>query len=120
MTTSKPGPWLSRRRAITILAAGASLPIMGRSLADTPPMEPYRWQGIVLGASADLTLYAADRAEAAGAVEACLAEVARLEAIFSLHRADSALARLNRDGRLSQPPLELVELLSRALVLSGL
>ena len=47
-------------------------------------------------------------------IEACLAEVSRLERIFSLYREDSAVCRLNRDGRLDDPPIELVELLGRA------
>src|SRR5690606_40717482 len=42
-----------------------------------------------------------------------VAEIRRLEAIFSLYRPDSALSRLNRDGRLAGPPLDFVELLDR-------
>lgn len=45
-------------------------------------------------------------------------EIDRLEAVFSLHRFDSALARLNRAGKLDEPPVELVELLREALALS--
>src|SRR4051794_9773371 len=109
---------LSRRRVISILAAGAALPAFGRgAVADAPA--PFRWQGIVLGAAADLTLYAADRAEAADALAAALAEIARLEAIFSLHQQDSALNRLNRDGRLDPAPFELQQLLSQALQLAA-
>lgn len=109
---------VSRRRAISILAACAAAPLVGAEAS--PGLIPYRWQGIVLGAEADLTLYAADRGQAAVALENALAEIARLEAIFSLHQPDSALNRLNRDGRLAKPPVELVELLSQALVLSEL
>ena len=46
------------------------------------------------------------------AIAACRDEITRLERIFSLYRADSALSRLNRQGRLDAPPLELVELLA--------
>ena len=46
------------------------------------------------------------------AIAACRAEITRLERIFSLYRADSALSQLNRQGRLEAPPLELVELLA--------
>src|SRR3954451_6625899 len=110
---------LSRRRVISILAAGAALPAFARgSTADAPA--PFRWRGIVLGAAADLTLYAADRAEAADALAAALAEIARLEAIFSLHQQDSALSRLNRDGRLDPAPFELQQLLSQALQLAAM
>jgi thiamine biosynthesis lipoprotein len=53
-------------------------------------------------------------------VQVAVAEIARLEAIFSLQRADSALSRLNRDGRLDHPPLELVAVLDTAAMLSKL
>jgi thiamine biosynthesis lipoprotein len=106
---------LTRRRVISILAAGIALP----RLASASALEPFRWQGIVLGAAADLTLYAADRAQAGEALAASLAEIARLEGIFSLHQPDSALRRLNRDGRLDAAPFELQELLSQALQLAA-
>ena len=40
------------------------------------------------------------------------AEVDRLEDIFSLYRANSALSRLNESGILTDPPFELLECLS--------
>jgi thiamine biosynthesis lipoprotein len=106
---------LTRRRVLSILAAGVALPKL--AYANAP--EPFRWQGIVLGAEADLTLYAADRGQAGEALAAALAEVTRLEAIFSLHQPDSALRRLNRDGRLDAAPFELQALLSQALQLAA-
>src|SRR5689334_18988129 len=96
----------TRRRVLSIMAVGAALPLWGSVSAPAKQLEPFRWQGIALGAAADLTLYAAERADAAAAVQACLAEVARLEAIFSLHRQDSAISRLNRQGELVDPPFE--------------
>ena len=119
MTTMPLGRSVGRRRVISILAASAALPLLGHSSRATTTMEPFRWQGIVLGAASDLTLYAPDRAQAAQAIEMSLAEIARLESIFSLHQADSALSQLNGTGRLDRPPFELVELLSRALALSA-
>ncbi len=110
------GRW-SRRRVLSILAASAALPLAG-SAGRPAGLQPYRWQGVVLGAQADLTLYAASRGEAAAAIDAALVEAARLEAIFSLHQPDSALARLNRDGVLVAPPLDLQVLLSQAVALS--
>jgi len=107
----------TRRRVISILAAGVALPSLARR-ASAGALEPFRWQGVVLGANADLTLYAADRGQAADALAAALAETARLEGIFSLHQPDSALSRLNRTGRLDAAPFELQELLSQALQLA--
>ena len=43
-----------------------------------------------------------------------MAEIRRLERIFSLYLPDSALSRLNRDAVLKAPPFELLECLSIA------
>jgi thiamine biosynthesis lipoprotein len=101
----------SRRGVLSILAMGACLPLGG---AFARPAAPYRWKGIALGAEADLTLYADTPDQGARAIEASLAELGRLESIFSLHQEDSALVRLNREGHLADPPAELVELMSLA------
>jgi thiamine biosynthesis lipoprotein len=94
---------VNRRRFLTIVAGAAALP--GASPA-TPA--PYRWRGIALGAPASITL---DNPEAPRLVAEALAEIIRLEGIFSLYRTDSALMRLNATGRLAEPPPELLELL---------
>jgi len=114
---AKSGWPVSRRRVLSILAAGAALPLGATRTLAMPA--PYRWQGIALGAQAELTLYADDRATAMEAIAASLEEIERLERIFSLHRLDSALNRLNQAGKLESPPIELVELLSLALSLSA-
>jgi thiamine biosynthesis lipoprotein len=96
---------LSRRRFILISAAVLAA---GRARA-APPVR--RWTGVALGAPASIILA---HPEPEPIVAAARDEIARLEAIFSLHRADSAIARLNRDGALGSPPLELVECLGIA------
>jgi len=104
----------SRRRFIRIaagLAGSALLPGVRRAAAADDEADIHRWSGVALGADAALTIYHPDGERL---IERCLTEVARLEAIFSLYRADSALSRLNRQGRLDAPPLELVELLGTA------
>lgn len=110
---------VSRRRAITLTAAALMTPAASRA-GMAAALTPFRWRGVALGATADLTLYAESRAQAVDVMAACLAEIERLEAIFSLHRPDSLLVRLNGDGFLAQPPAELVELLSLALRLGEL
>lgn len=117
MTIASANHALSRRRVMTILAASAALPFTGSSVRAM--QQPYQWQGIVLGATADLTLYAEEQGMAIAAIDSSLAEVARLEAIFSLHQSDSALSQLNRAGELRDPPFELIELLSQARLLSA-
>ncbi|TWB34533.1 FAD:protein FMN transferase [Nitrospirillum pindoramense] len=111
----------TRRRALTLLAAAAGLPLLDLPLMGLRPaaaveMPTLRhWSGVALGADAHLVINHPNPAEADALIQASLAEVARLEAIFSLYRPDSALSRLNRDGVLVDPPAELVILLAEAL-----
>ena len=105
---------MKRRRFLTIAAAAAGLPLasMPGSLA-AQPERLHRWQGTAMGARITLLLNHPDRAEAGRLLEAMTAEIRRLEGIFSLFRAESALSRLNRDGELSAPSADLTVLLSR-------
>jgi thiamine biosynthesis lipoprotein len=79
-----------------------------------------RWDGTALGAPASIQLFHTDPAQAHSAIAAGLDELTRLEAIFSLYRADSAICALNRAGVLENAPADLVALLSRALALAGI
>ncbi|HEY5597797.1 MAG TPA: FAD:protein FMN transferase, partial [Kiloniellales bacterium] len=101
---------IGRRRAITILAAGAGATLLPRASWPDAPSR-FEWRGRALGAPARLVLYDRDRAEAAAAVGACVAEMERLENEFSLYRPDSALSRLNRQGRLDAPSHDMRRLL---------
>ena len=74
----------------------------------------HRWSGIALGAGAEIVLHDPDAARARRLIARCVAEIDRLEDVFSLYRPESAIRRLNRDGRLAAPPLELVALLAEA------
>lgn len=98
----------TRRRFLTVAACAASLP----AVAATPPAT--RWRGTALGAAASLRIDGLDPAEGRAAVLAVQAELVRLEGVFSLYRADSALSRLNAARQLQAPPPELLELLSLA------
>lgn len=107
---------MSRRRFITIAAAAAGIPFLlkaGRSQAAL-----VRWQGTALGAPASIQLYHADEARAQAAIVAGVEELKRLETIFSVYRADSAISQLNREGVLEKAPADFVALLSRALSLA--
>lgn len=111
------GAPLTRRRFIAVAAAAAGVaPIHNLARAGAP--ETVTWRGVALGANASLTLVHPDAAAAREAIVACLAEVARLENIFSLHKPDSALARLNAMGELTDVPADLRVLLSQALLIS--
>jgi thiamine biosynthesis lipoprotein len=108
---------LSRRRFVSIAASAAALPMFSPQAAAATPA-PVVWRGVAMGAMASMTLVHPDRGAARRLIERCLAEISRLEAIFSLYRPDSALVRLNADGVLDHPPLELVEILSFAAALA--
>lgn len=110
---------VTRRRFVSIAAACAAggLPRLVRSAVE-PPVEPVVWRGSAMGALGSMTLLHPDRNHAIALLSACLDEIARLEAILSLYRPDSTLARLNAAGELRDPPHELVELLGIALALS--
>lgn len=105
----------TRRRFISIVAACTGL---GPLAAARAAPEPVVWRGTALGALASMILVHPDRDRARALIAECVAEIARLEAILSLYRPDSALVRLNAAGGLDAPPQELLELLSFALSLS--
>lgn len=95
----------TRRRVLTILAGAAVLPVLG-ARANTAISE---WNGIALGANARIIL---DHPNGDHLIASAVKEIHRLEAIFSLYQEDSQLSRLNRDGILRGPALEMIELLS--------
>lgn len=107
---------ISRRRTITVLAAAAGLPLLFR--AGSAHARMASWEGTTLGAPSSIQLYHQDEGKAQAAIQASLAELARLEQVFSLYRADSAISALNRDGRLDNAPPELVDLLTHSLTMA--
>lgn len=112
-----PRTEVTRRRFVAItaaVAATASWPRPGSASAAL-----HEWRGVALGAPAAIRLAHPDGAAARELLRRCVTEIERLERIFSLYRADSALCRLNDAGMLEAPPFELVDLLSRAASVSS-
>lgn len=107
---------MSRRRFITFVAAAAGLPLLLK--AGGAQAKPVRWDGTALGAPASIQLYHTDEAQARAAIAAGLGELKRLEAIFSVYRADSSISRLNREGVLENAPDDFIAMLTRALSLA--
>lgn len=116
-------PLPARRRFIGITAAAAALSLAPGALclahaASRPQpaqgINPITWRGVALGADAELRLYHPSPAFAQRLLHQALAEIHRLENLFSLYRHDSALAQLNRQGHLAHPPADLVRLLSES------
>ena len=92
-----------------ILAAAAGLPLLVAGVrATVPGGRFFGWQGEVLGAASELTLWHWDEALARRTILKVRHEIERYERIFSLYRDDSEIARLNRDGVLARPSPELV------------
>lgn len=114
----------TRRRVLTILAAAAAggLTAPPAGLAASRGIGDHHWEGTALGADARISLQGFPVAEARALLAFCQAEMARLEAVFSLHDPASALSRLNREGRLDAAPAEMLELIGisrRIHALSG-
>jgi FAD:protein FMN transferase len=105
-------PNLSRRRFIGVTAAAAGLGLVPFGRAARAEAHLVTWRGQAMGAVATLQVHHHDRAAAERLVERSLAEVRRLEAMFSLQREDSALVALNRQGILVAPPVDLVAVLA--------
>ena len=109
---SKPQDVPSRRRVITILGAVAGLPLLLSADEPENPMRLHRWQGTALGSPSYVIINHPDPRAAEQAIAQCVAEIERLERLFSLYRGDSEIARINRDGRLKAPSCDLLALLS--------
>ena len=97
---------MNRRRFLTLsVAALAPLPGHAKTLTE--------WHGTGLGTALSLRLLGADPLHARRTFAKVAAEIARIESLASLHQ-DSALTRLNRDGRLAWPSPDLLDLLTLA------
>jgi len=103
------------RRRLLILGGAAAIAAVtgqGRPARAAGEARLFRWRGSALGAQAEMLLDAESAAHGDRLIADCLVELRRLERIFSLFVPESAISRLNREGRLVGPPPELLELLS--------
>jgi thiamine biosynthesis lipoprotein len=118
---ARPARGLTRRRAVRIVAAAAGLPLMIAAVRATAPQgRLHSWQGEVLGALSELTLWHTDAAFAQRTILRVRDEIARYERIFSLYRRDSEISRLNAAGRLDKPSPELRALIGESQRLGAL
>ena len=108
-----PVPSRGRRRTLRLLAAATAATLVTLAVPGLTGVLPVvRWRGRVLGAEAEILAHHSDRQAAEDAIKGILAELAGLESVFSLTRADSVLRRLNAAGELRGPPAELLDLLA--------
>ncbi|MHA1524792.1 MAG: FAD:protein FMN transferase [Alphaproteobacteria bacterium] len=111
----------TRRRFIAITAAAAGVGAHSALAAGAMlPGQPVIWRGAALGARAQITLFHHDARWAQAQLGGIKAEIDRLENLFSLYRENSDLARLNRTGRLANPAIDMIELLSRAIAFTDI
>lgn len=102
---------VSRRLVLAGGAAGVLLCAIPKQAASLDLPEPILWRGQAMGAPAKIILYHPDHSIAERLLREAAREAERLENIFSLYRADSELAKLNRSGALASPSPDLVEVL---------
>ncbi|MFB8340145.1 FAD:protein FMN transferase [Brucella cytisi] len=105
------GRRVSRRLVLAGGAAGVMLCAIPKQAASLELPEPIIWRGQAMGAPAKIILYHSDRPTAERLLRESALEAERLENIFSLYRAESELAKLNRNGALASPSPDLVEVL---------
>lgn len=106
---------MTRRRAIRVVAAAAGLPLVIAAVrAAAPSGQLFSWQGEVLGALSELTLWHTDAAFAQRTILRVRGEITRYESIFSLYQQDSEISRLNAAGMLSKPSPELRGLMEQS------
>ena len=101
---------MSRRQALRVALGLGALAALGGAAAPTA----LRWQQrhlVGFGTTLSLQAAHADAARLTTALDDAVAVLQHIEAQMSLFREDSALSRLNRDGRLASSPPELRELL---------
>lgn len=101
----------SRRRFLQIIAATSvsGLALLRANTAAGSIVQ--KWDGEALGADASISISGLEPRVAENLLRACRDEIVRLEEIFSLYSETSALSRLNAQGYLADPPVELSALL---------
>ncbi|MHA1559883.1 MAG: FAD:protein FMN transferase [Alphaproteobacteria bacterium] len=104
-----PPKGLSRRQALKVVAAAAAVPAVVGGVRLLGPQPSFQvWNGEALGAVASMMIWHSNADFARRTVTRMLTEVARLDRIFSLHRTESELSRLNKDGSIAGASRDLV------------
>lgn len=106
---------ISRRKFLVSAIAAGTLGGLGALVANSDTKPAFVWRGSALGGEARVSLYGASRDAADETLAAVAREIERLEEVFSLHRNQSELSRLNANGHSVEPSRDLVEVLIDAL-----
>ena len=109
---------MNRRRCLSLLSATGAASLLGNGCQRVVREEVTRWRGVLFNSDVDMAVHAMPPAVAEPLIRNCELEMQRLEKLFSLYLPDSPLSRLNRTGRLDNPPPELVDLVRKALLVA--
>ena len=109
---------MNRRRCLSLLSATGAASLLGNGCQRVVREEVNRWRGVLFNSDVDMAVHAMPPAVAEPLIRNCELEMQRLEKLFSLYLPDSPLSRLNRTGRLDNPPPELVDLVRKALLVA--
>lgn len=117
-------PKITRRQALRITAvSGASLAFGGGVVAGLwrrASLHRVSETAIQMGTVVTVTVVDPVRDAARALVRTAFGEMERLEGIFSRHRTDTPMARLNDSGSLRGTPSELLEVMHRATAYSDM
>jgi len=93
-----------------------------RAAASTAHGDWFSREEAIMGTAIKVELWAADRDEGEAAIVAVMAEMHRIDAAMSPHKADSELSRINRDAGSRAVPLsdEMYRLVERSIEFSNL
>jgi thiamine biosynthesis lipoprotein len=109
----------TRREALRITAvAGIGLALAGGGVVELVRLANLHRVSVTrtqLGTAVTVTVVHPDADEAHAMVNGALNEIERLEGVFSRYRPETPVARLNREGRVTDAPGELLEVVSSAL-----
>jgi len=122
--TIKRSRHISRRQFLRISAvAGVSLALSGtvlKTLLESSELHKIRQTKTQLGTLVTISVIHPDAMIARQMMTDTFDEIERLEAIFSRHRPNSPVARLNRDGSIIDAPLETLEVIQQSIDYSKL
>ena len=83
-----------------------------------PEVAEWSWRGVLFRSPVSFKMRGVEDAEAETLTVECVAEMTRLEAMFSLQNPESALTELNREGVLRKAPREFLELVRWAVAMA--
>ncbi len=107
--------FLSGALGLSVAGAGA----LWLQLKQDGKLQSYTAAGIAFGTTISMQVLHHDASLAHAALDAAMAAVKQVDALMSLHRADSQLSQLNQHGRFNQPDARFVHVLQTAQELAA-